>query len=163
MAGFLFGGDTGVKSAAELARKRDIVNALLEQADTTPRTFGEGLGYFGEALGAKIKDKRLGKQEDAERARVTEQFSGLTGAAPQAPAQGGYGGGPSVPVPPPDPNSPHALGGDAMAALGKPPISTKADPASIKAGLVARGLPDHVAEGFVMNMMDESRAEPWHQ
>jgi hypothetical protein len=80
-----------------------------------PQTFGEGLTVLGRAIAGRVQDKRLGKQEDAERARVTEQFSGLTGAAPQAPAQGGYTGGGQ----PRDPLDPVSISGDTMAALGK--------------------------------------------
>jgi hypothetical protein len=47
-----------------------------------------------------------------------------------------------------------------MAALGKPAVKTAADPASIRDGLIARGLPEHVADGFVMNFQDESGMNP---
>lgn len=125
MAGYLFGGNTGVSSAAELARKREIVNALIDPSMTMPQDFGEGLTVFGRALGGKFKDKKLGKQEDAERARVGSQFSAITGALmPQPSASGGSASGGGVrggPMIPPDPNSPERLGLDAMSALGKAP------------------------------------------
>jgi hypothetical protein len=113
--------------------------------------------------GAAMMQEQLKLKRDQEAAaKAAAAFAGLTpggmgkstmGAAPQS-----YG--PLAPVPKANPNSPHALGDAAMAALGKPAVKTAADPASIKAGLVARGLPDHVAEGFVMNMRDESGLNP---
>ncbi|MGL5010982.1 MAG: glycoside hydrolase family 73 protein [Paracoccaceae bacterium] len=120
--GFLFGGNTGVKSAEELARRREIVNALLDPSMTMPQTFGEGLTVFGRAIAGKLQDKKLGREEAAERARVSGQFDALTGAA----GNGDYGSVPNtgaeaynIPDQPYDPLSPDAIAGDAMAALGK--------------------------------------------
>ena len=116
MTGFIFGGDTGVESAAELARKREIVNALMDPGMGMPQTFGEGLTVFGRALAGRIKDKKLGVKEDAERARVSSAFDAITGQL--MPQQGAMPRAPAAPV---DPNSPSAIGADTMSALGKGP------------------------------------------
>lgn len=117
MTGFIFGGDTGVESAAELARKREIVNALMDPGVGMPQTFGEGLTVFGRALAGRIKDKRLGVKEDAERGRVSYAFDAITGQLMPQPG----GAMPSAHAAPVDPNSPSAIGADAMSALGKGP------------------------------------------
>lgn len=117
MTGFIFGGDTGVESAAELARKREIVNALMDPGMGMPQTFGEGLTVFGRALAGRIKDKKLGVKEDAERGRVSAAFDAITGQLMPQPG----GAMPSAPAAPVDPNSPSAIGADAMSALGKGP------------------------------------------
>lgn len=100
MVGFLFGGDTGVESAAELARKREIVNALLDPSMTMPQTFGEGLTVLGRAIAGKLKDKKLSAKEDAERARVSAEFDAITSGL-----MGGRSGyspsGTWTPAPPP--------------------------------------------------------------
>lgn len=104
MVGFLFGGDTGVQSAAELARKREIVNALLEPSLTMPQTFGEGLTALGRAIAGKLKDKKLSAKEDAERARVSGQFDAITSGL-----MGGRGGGTPSGTWTPAPPKPDAL------------------------------------------------------
>lgn len=113
MAGFIFGGDTGIASAEELARKRKIVDALLETGTVMPRTFGEGLSVFGRAIAGRLKDNKLRKQEDAERSRARSAFDSLAG-------QGGFGGEKSnIAVSSGDPLDPVNISGDTMAALGK--------------------------------------------
>ncbi len=158
MAGFIFGGDTPW-TYDELQRKRAVADSLL-QGIGAPKDVGEGLSAIGKALAYRGITKRAGKEEARMRDEFDQKwggvFSGDGGSMGAAPAYTP----PGPPLPPPDPNSPHALGDDAMAALGKPKVSTGADPASIKAGLVARGLPEHIADGFVMNMEDESGLNP---
>ena len=171
MVGFIFGSKDKDKpwSYEELQRKREIAESLMASNLRTPQNVGEGLASIGRALMYRKLDKKAGAEEK----RMREEFERKWGAV-----LGGYGGGtvtsggmaansgggsftPSGPaLPPPDPNSPHALGDDAMAALGKAPIKTAADPASIKAGLVARGMPEHIADGFIMNFDDESNFDP---
>lgn len=40
------------------------------------------------------------------------------------------------------------------------PLSTSEEAQFVKSGLMARGMPEHVADGFVMNMIDESGLNP---
>jgi hypothetical protein len=155
---FIFGGNTPW-TAEDLKKKREIADALALANTQTPQNVGEGLNAIGRALAYRGIMKRANKEES----RLRDQFDakwntafGGGGMAPQQPAFTPAG----PPLPPPDPNSPHALGDAAMAALGKPAVKTGADPASIKAGLVARGMPEHIADGFVMNFQDESGMNP---
>jgi hypothetical protein len=119
MAGFIFGGDTGVQSAAELARRRKLVDALLETGDVMPRTFGEGLSVFGRAIAGKLQDKKLSAKEDAERARAMAEFNGLPGVSGSGSGSGSGGGyspsGTWTPAPPP-PNPTESF-------MGKPDVA----------------------------------------
>ena len=161
---FIFGGNTPW-TYEQLQRKRAVADSLLGSMGE-PKNVGEGLAAIGKALAYRGIEKRAGKEEARMRGEFDAKWGALLGgtsgggAPGMAAPQGGYPGPSGPPLPPPDPNSPHALGDAAMAALGKPAVKTAADPASIKAGLVARGLPEHIAEGFVMNMQDESGLNP---
>ena len=148
-----------------IARKRAMIAALMPRFGSA-KYVGEGLGQLATGVMIGRQNKKLDASESAGRQSADELFGSLLGSGGSAEPGGftvmgqpGVGDG-GMPMVPPDPNSPHALGADTMAALGKPPIPTGNDAASIKAGLVARGLPDHVADGFVMNMMDESGLNP---
>ena len=142
----------------QIARKRAEIAALMPNFGSA-RYVGEGLGQLATGIGMGLQRRKLDQAETAGRQSAQERFNAILGGGIQGRAQPGSL---SVlgPMPAPDPNSPHALGNDAMAALGKAPIATAADPASIRQGLIARGLPEHVADGFVMNMQDESGLNP---
>lgn len=159
MVGFIFGQGTPM-TYEQLQKQREIADALIMSNMETPRNVGEGLNAIGKALAFRSLKKKADKRDTELKGEFDAQFSsafgGYGGAQPGSPAFTPSG----PPLPPPDPNSPHALGDAAMAVLGKPAVKTAADPASIKAGLVARGLPEHIADGFVMNMKDESGLNP---
>jgi Phage tail lysozyme len=158
MESFIFGKGTPW-TYEELQRKRAIADELAKANMGTARNVGEGIASVGRALAFRNMSKKANKRDAELKGEFDAQYAGAFGG-------GGGGGGydapafSGAPLPPVDPNNPHILGDDAMAALGKPAVKTAADPASIKAGLVARGLPEHVAEGFVMNFKDESGLNP---
>lgn len=151
----------------QVANKRAMIAALLPKFGSA-KYVGEGIGQLATGVMAGRQGRKLDEIEGKGTASANSLWERLMGTAnsAQSPDMGPLtvlgmkpeATGPAMP--PPDPNSPHALGDDAMAALGKPAMKTAADPASIKAGLVARGLPEHVAEGFVMNFQDESGLNP---
>ena len=149
----------------QVANKRAMIAALLPKFGSA-KYVGEGIGQLATGVMAGRQGRKLDEIEGKGTASANSLWERLMGTAnsAQSPDMGPLtvlGMKPEGPaMPPPDPNSPHALGDDAMAALGKPAMKTAADPASIKAGLVARGLPEHVAEGFVMNFQDESGLNP---
>lgn len=63
--GYLYGGNTGIKSAAELQRERDIVDALIARGQRPPQNLGEGLSTLGQAIASRIRRKRLEGDEGA--------------------------------------------------------------------------------------------------
>jgi hypothetical protein len=169
---FIFGGDTGVEGPAELQRRRAVIDALGEKARAAaPRNVGEGLSAIGQALSYRIGEKRLAKKEATARQGAVDQFGRVTSAllggqafgAPPAISGGTAPMGGATPAPvttaPLTPN-PAGLPQGVIDAVDRvsPPGGVTAE--TIKAGLVQRGLPQHVAEAFVMNFQDESGLNP---
>lgn len=142
----------------QIAQKRAMIAALMPRFGDA-KYVGQGLGQLFTGVAMGQQRRKLDQAETQGRQSAQDRFNAILGGGIQGRAQPGSL---SVlgPMPAPDPNSPHALGNDTMKALGKAPIATGADPASIRQGLIARGLPEHVADGFVMNMKDESGLNP---
>lgn len=140
MVGFIFGGNTG-ETPESVKRKREIAMALLG-SQAAPKTIGEGISALGDGIVANVLNRRASEAEKTGRDSANQAFGGLDlgamlGSAPAFPASVAAGGSPTAP-----------------AATGV------ADPSSIKKGLLARGLPEHVADGFMMNFQDESGLNP---
>ncbi|QAX31316.1 phage tail tip lysozyme [Leisingera sp. NJS204] len=128
--GFVFGGETGV-SYEDLQRKRQAADQLRKGLSTAPTTAAGGLAAIGKGLLLRSVNRKADEQEQEGR----QQF----GSAFQQILSGGYGG----PLPSP----------------GRPaPSGETAD--TIRQGLTARGLPDHIADAFVLNFDDESGLNP---
>jgi len=91
--GFLFGGDTGIKSAEELARRRQVVDALLasNMGGGAPRTIGEGIYSFADSLASNWQDKQLAGQEAAAGQQASGAFDSIIaglGSSPTASSSG---------------------------------------------------------------------------
>lgn len=99
MAGFIFGGDTGIKNPQELAAKRAIANALLA-AQRAPRNVGEGLNALGDGIVAGVLNARGDKAEAAGIESANSAF------APILAALGGGGAFPARPSAPDAMNAP---------------------------------------------------------
>jgi len=70
---FIFGGNTGTPTYAELQRRRAIATALASRRMPAPKTVGEGMTYLGESLANIAQQWALDKQErayDAESAKL---------------------------------------------------------------------------------------------
>lgn len=138
----IFGGDTGM-SYEDVQRKRKIAEALLAQNMRTPQSLPEGLNAIGRALAARSIEKKTGKAMEGLNAEADALFSSIFGGGSSA---GGGASYPTSPAPIPKVETStegEAIADDAMATL-------------VRMGLVERGLPEHVADGFVMNAKDES-------
>jgi hypothetical protein len=171
MAGFIFGGDTGVEGPAELQRRRAVIDALGEKARAAaPRNVGEGLSAIGQALSYRIGEKRLAKKEATARQGAVDQFgqvtSALLGGQSYAPRPA-IAGAPMGTATPASVQSAPLTANPAGLPQGIIDAVDRVDPPgggvtaeTIKAGLVQRGLPQHVAEAFVMNFQDESGLNP---
>lgn len=101
--GFIFGGDTGVSTPQELARKRALVQAILS-SQRNPRNVGEGLLALGDGIAANMLNGRADKAEKAGMESANSAFApileslGVSGtpnapAAPTAGHQAAAGGG----------------------------------------------------------------------
>jgi hypothetical protein len=140
-----------------LRRKREAIAARMPQFGKA-KYIGEGLGQLFQGIGsgrveARLDDYETGKTKEAMDAYNAGSTSGgplsILGMRPQA------GGGEYTPQPQTEAD---VLGNDVMGALGKP--SQDAGPDAIRQGLIARGMPEHVADGFMMNFKDESGLNP---
>lgn len=131
----------------QIARKREMIAALMPRFGQA-KYIGEGIGQLAYGIGAGLSAKKLDQQEQegqaAAKDRFASLFSGMRGSAPQ-------GGFTVLGTPPSDPNE--AIAADTMQALGK---GGTMQPDAIVQGLVARGMPEHIAQGFVTNFKDES-------
>ena len=99
------------------------------------------------------------KRDEEAAAAATAAFGGLVpgGMGPAgAPASATSGRGGAAPITF-DKAAPQYIADDAMAALGKEPLSMEG---RIREGLKARGLPEHIANGFIANFKDESNLNP---
>lgn len=146
---FVWGPGGVALTPEQIALQREILaRKEARGADFSPvGDWTQGAARVVDALGGVLKERRLDKAESAGKAEASSLASGIDwgsliggGAYPASVAAGG------------SPTAPAATG----VASGAP----SADAANIKAGLVARGLPEHVADGFVMNFQDESGLNP---
>lgn len=163
---FVFGGDTGI-SYDQLQRKREIADRLIAGQTRAPRNVGEGLTAVGNALMARSLTKKADKRDAELRGEFNDQWAGLFGggaAMPAtsgsfaAPSGGGYAASAGGAFQPPSEGQ--VVADDAMRALGKQPLQKQPMAQKIRAGLIERGLPEHVADGFIMNFQDESGMDP---
>ena len=144
----------------QIERKRAYIAAMMPKFGSA-KYVGEGLGQLATGFAVGRQNKRLDAAEGAGRESADKMFERIFGTANSAQSPdmsplsvlGMQGPGPAIT--PVDPSNPEAIASDAMTALGK-----GATPEGIKAGLVARGMPEHIAEGFVMNFQDESGLNP---
>jgi hypothetical protein len=141
---FIFGGNTGT-SYEDLQAKRRAAQQHAKQTN-------QG-GFHGLANGivTGVLRGQARKAEKAGREKFDGAFQQILGRGQSA--QGGT------------PFNPSAQGGPAQPApmMGQPTPSRPPSgdmAASVRQGLTARGLPEHVAEAFVMNFQDESGLNP---
>ena len=142
---FLWGSNGQKLTPEQVARQRAQADAMLEGVgDTSPvQHWLQGAGRVVNAITGKIKERRadsseaLGMKSADDYIAGNSVLSGLIGG-------GTSSGDPSV-----------SAGGFGGGATGAP-----ADGGTIRQMLIDRGLPEHVADGFVMNFQDESGLNP---
>lgn len=138
---FLWGSNGEKLTPEQVARRHAQADEKLKGVgDTSPvGHWLQGAGRVVNAITGKIQERR---------ADASEQM-GMDGADAYVrndPVLSGLLGGGTAPATAGTPST------------GQMPQGVNAD--SIRAGLVARGLPEHVADGFVMNFQDESGLNP---
>jgi hypothetical protein len=149
---YIFGGSTGL-TYDEMMRRRMMADALGASIGK-PSTVGEGLSALGAGIAGGLLGRSANKAEkagkEAAQQRAQSALGQLWGASMQpasySPAPQGF----TAQTPGQE------VASDVMAALGKAPQGAD----FYRQGLIARGLPEHVAEGFVMNFQDESGLNP---
>jgi len=142
----------------QLKRKRDLFTKLM--SGRSPKTAGEGMAKFATGIVAGLSNHRSNKTEKANQTAANDIFGRLMnkGGTQQTPSFNILDSTPPFnPTETADPNSPQGVGNDVMSALNLPQNSPQDNTrARVKAGLVQRGLPEHVADGFTQNFQEES-------
>lgn len=147
---FFVWGKGGQKMTPEqIEREREIAAALTKQgADFSPvGHWTQGAARMANALVGNIREGRADRAQQEGITGANEAFSNANIAQYLSPAAGN-----SYP---------------AAVAAGASPTSAiatntqlPAEAGAIRQGLMDRGLPEHVADGFVMNFQDESGFNP---
>lgn len=146
MAGYV-----GYGTPEQIEARRQELAALLA-ANANPQTVGAGIGALGAGLVAGIDRYRLRQTERQGTEQAQNAFSSLF--------NGSAAPGTATPAPSP---SQVAAGNPSLGGVpvGPAPDLPKGETASyIKEGLVKRGVPEHVAEGVILNFQDESGLNP---
>lgn len=133
----------------QIAERQQIAQSLLAQAtDTSPNAGGvasilaKGLQGFQAGRNRISADKAAGANASSSQSNIQKMIGSLTGGSTAPVGQAAtvaspmVGGGPSASVP------------------------QTADASYIRSGLIERGLPEHVADGFLVNFQDESGLNP---
>ena len=127
-----------------LDRKRAMIAAMVPRFGKA-NYVGEGIGQLATGIMAGVKGRQLDKFEGGKRAEATEAFNGALGGGPMS----------ILGMPPQASGVPS--GAPTVGGFVEQPSAPQGDMASrIQQGLEQRGLPPHIAQGFVMNMQDES-------
>lgn len=155
MQSFIFGGNTGM-TYQDMLRQRQQAQQLQQGIDNVSGP-GGGLNALAKGLAANILNKRANeaqKQGMEQANSAWDQYAG--GSALGQLFQQRFGGG-----------TPFVEGASQPAPQqGAAPEGYQIQPQTgglssyIKQGLVSRGLPEHVADGFLMNFQDESGLNP---
>ena len=75
MMDFIFGGDTGIATPEDLARRRELVQAIrARNAGAVAQDPWEGLNAVADAIGGRIEESRINKAEAAGRYGADEKF-----------------------------------------------------------------------------------------
>lgn len=144
---FIFDTSKG-ETPQTIAMKRALAAQIMGGFGNRPaRNVGEGIGNafasLGQGITANVMNRRASAGEAAGQAQAAEAFNPILDAvrskmSNQFPATPGAGQG----------------------SVAPPSIPQTAEAAEIRQGLVQRGLPEHVADAFVLNMQDESGLNP---
>lgn len=152
LGSFIFDASQG-ESPKTLALKRALAAQIMGAIGNKPaRNANEGIGNALASIGQGISANVLGgRADDAEKTGNAAADSAWNNAF-----TGGGGAGSSGTASAPVAAAPSGL----TAAAGAAGAAPNASAAEIRAGLIARGLPDTVADGFVTNFQDESGLNP---
>lgn len=159
---YIFGGDTGM-SYEDVQRKRKVVEALrLRQSGNAPKSVGEGLNAIGQALLARSMEKKADAADEKLRGDFDKKWEIALGLNSGFGSTGNeytpFVGGPTGSAESPEYNIDE---GDPRRGMFPTGASQTDDMGSfVRRGLIDRGLPEHIADGFVMNFRDESNLDP---
>lgn len=153
---FFWGAGGSKKTPEQIAREREIAETLLMKAGNTSPVghWTQGAARVVDALSGVVKNNRADAAETAGREGFQTQWDSVFG-----------GSGAPVQTASIDPIA-QALTGQPQTASDAAEMMAGASVPSgdtagyIRQGLIQRGLPEHVADAFLMNMQDESGLNP---
>lgn len=146
---YIFDASKG-ETPESVAYKRAIAARLMGGiGNRGANSVGEGIGNALSSLGAGFAARGWNKNADASektgRGEATSMFDQIrSGITSRSPVRSSAPSGPMIPY------DPAIYGAEGAESHG----------ATIRDGLTQRGLPEHVADGFVMNFKDESGLDP---
>lgn len=148
MTPFRWGSGGRKLTPEQVEREREIAAALMQSGtDTSPvGHWTQGLARVAQALVGRIRESRADRAAEEGRASAQSALSGISGAYDFPAAPGSFG------------VSPTADYASQRVAQAHMPTGERAS--YIRQGLLQRGLPDHVADAFLMNFQDESGLDP---
>lgn len=144
---FIWGSGGRAMTPEQVAREREIAAALTDQgADFSPvGHWLQGAARLGHSAAGAFRNWRADEAESAGRGALSDRWSSVFGGGASPVAEALSGGLASSAL-------------DAANAVAAMPTGDMAD--RIRAGLMERGLPEHVANAFILNMQDESGLNP---
>ena len=159
---FIWGRGGAALTPEQVAREREIAEALIGQGiDTSPvGHWTQGAARMANVLAGKLKEGRASRAETEGRSAQDALRSGLDlssifGGAPSALSGSPATSTSMATMPAPDIATARVAQAHGGASI---PSGERAD--YIRQGLIERGLPNHVADAFLMNFQDESGLNP---
>lgn len=135
----------------QIAREREIAAALMAPNQQPITNWADGAAGLVDAFSGKMREGRANQASDRNAANSQRIQQALFGSM-------GSGSAPSM-APAFSPQA--AIGGVQTGMSGPAASVPTGDRASyIRQGLVQRGLPEHVADAFIVNFQDESGLNP---
>ncbi len=135
--------DARRETPSSIARKRELAAMMMMANSRAPSNVGEGFHALGRGILAGVLSRRA---REAEKAGMASAESARTDYGNYIANRNYF---------PPQP------GAEASMSYGDAASVPSGERASyIRAGLINRGLPEHVADGFLMNFQDESGLDP---
>lgn len=145
---FIWGRGGAKLTPEQIAREREIADAMLAQGDPAFGGQAGWLGVIGRGLEGAVAGYNQNKADTAEQGNATASQSRI------AALLSGIGGTPATPD----------SGLPAMQAQPMDPASARVAQAhgdfDVRQGLIDRGMAPHIADAFVMNFQDESGLNP---
>ncbi len=132
---------------SEIQRKREKIQAMMGQYGNA-NYVGEGIADMFTGIMNGVAAHKLNKEERTKRKETDDLFASVMGGAPTYATESNLSGKISGNV-----AAPQAARQAQAASMG-------GNAQEIRQGLIDRGLPEHIADGFIMNFQDESGMNP---
>ncbi|GHA15111.1 hypothetical protein GCM10007989_07330 [Devosia pacifica] len=148
--GNLFSFDANRETPEDVKRRRALAEAIMGR-NMAPQNVGEGFAAIAQGIVANVNNSRANAAERAGQARSSALRDRLIASITGSGNDGSQYVGPTTPP---------ATAGKASTQISGASLPQGERATYIREGLVSRGLPEHVADAFVLNFRDESGLDP---